>query len=149
MIHIEHYNTVKSLRDKLQALMMLGNEDGGFPIVRHDGHGSRLVGYIGASELEHALSESFRRSKYLHRRRANNILGIVADSAEATVAFHPMSPSYHHRTNAMTSYITTVLETGSLLEAENIDPFDFSYYMDQVNAVGQPRDECTLTGKFT
>ena len=56
MIHIEQNNTVKSLRDKLQALMLSGNEDSGFPIVRHDGHGLRLVGYIGASELEHALS---------------------------------------------------------------------------------------------
>ena len=61
LIHIEQNNTVKSLRDKLQALMLSGNEDSGFPIVREDedGRGTRLVGYIGASELEHALSESY------------------------------------------------------------------------------------------
>ena len=59
VVHIEQNNTVKSLRDKLQALMLAGHEDSGFPIVRDDGHGARLVGYIGASELEHALSAFF------------------------------------------------------------------------------------------
>ena len=58
VIKIEENNTVKSLRDKLQALTVAGNEDGGFPIVREDEGGLRLVGYIGASELEHALSTS-------------------------------------------------------------------------------------------
>lgn len=50
-----------SLRDKLLALNMSGNDDGGFPILRSDsgGDGSRMVGYIGASELEHALSKLY------------------------------------------------------------------------------------------
>ena len=52
---MEDHNTVKSLRDKLQALMLAGGEDSGFPILREDDAGPRLVGYIGASELEHAL----------------------------------------------------------------------------------------------
>jgi chloride channel 3/4/5 len=34
-------------------------DDGGFPILRNepDGDGYRMIGYIGASELEHALSK--------------------------------------------------------------------------------------------
>lgn len=47
---------MKSLRDQLQALIVSGNHDSGFPIVRSDEGGMRMVGYIGASELEHALS---------------------------------------------------------------------------------------------
>ena len=38
---------------------MTYGDDGGFPILRHDEEGSRMVGYIGANELEHALSGSF------------------------------------------------------------------------------------------
>lgn len=55
VIKMEDNNTVKSLRDKLQVLMFAGREDSGFPILREDDAGPRLVGYIGASELEHAL----------------------------------------------------------------------------------------------
>jgi len=49
---------VRSLRDQLQALLHSGNDDGGFPILRkaEDEQLSRMVGYIGANELEHALS---------------------------------------------------------------------------------------------
>ena len=39
--------------------MALGHDDSGFPILRkdvNDDDGMRLVGYIGANELEHALS---------------------------------------------------------------------------------------------
>lgn len=49
-----------SLRDQLQALVSSGNDDGGFPILRVDDDDSdemRMVGYIGANELEHALCE--------------------------------------------------------------------------------------------
>lgn len=59
MIRVDEENTVQSLRDKLQALLNAGNDDSGFPILRSDrDDGSRMVGYIGANELEHALSES-------------------------------------------------------------------------------------------
>ena len=58
MIRVDRTNTVKSLRDKLQGLVNAGNSDSGFPILRPDEEGMRMVGYIGANELEHALSES-------------------------------------------------------------------------------------------
>lgn len=47
------------MRDQLLALMSSGNDDGGFPVLRRDSNddGLRMVGYIGANELEHALSE--------------------------------------------------------------------------------------------
>ena len=56
VVRVEDANTVKTLRDKLQALLDAGRHDSGFPIVREDDGGPRMVGYIGANELEHALS---------------------------------------------------------------------------------------------
>jgi chloride channel 3/4/5 len=54
------------LRDQLQILVSSGNDDSGFPILRNDNHdngtemiGMRMVGYISANELEHALSAEF------------------------------------------------------------------------------------------
>lgn len=61
VIRVKEENTVKSLRDKLQALIISGNHDSGFPIVREDDVGLRMVGYIGANELEHALSTYLRK----------------------------------------------------------------------------------------
>lgn len=50
---------MESLRDQLQALVNAGHDDGGFPILRPNDSGRlRMVGYIGASELEHALGQS-------------------------------------------------------------------------------------------
>lgn len=48
---------MESLRDQLQALLNGGHDDSGFPILRPNGGNGklRMVGYIGASELEHAL----------------------------------------------------------------------------------------------
>lgn len=63
VIRVDHSNTVESLRDQLQDLVSLGNDDSGFPILRTFGEedGMRLVGYIGSNELEHALSEYHKR----------------------------------------------------------------------------------------
>jgi chloride channel 3/4/5 len=47
---------VKTLRDQLLGLVM-NDYDSGFPILKHDLNGSRMVGYIGTNELEHALSK--------------------------------------------------------------------------------------------
>ncbi|KAI0075781.1 hypothetical protein K474DRAFT_1362018 [Panus rudis PR-1116 ss-1] len=107
VIRVEQPNTVRSLRDKLQVLINTGNDDSGFPILRQDDDGSRMVGYIGASELEHALS-------------------IVADDADHEVSFHPTSPYGHG--SQMASSISSVEAGARLSEA---DPFDFSVYMDQ------------------
>lgn len=57
VLRVDSENTVKSIRDQLQALVEAGSSDSGFPILRPDGEGTRMVGYIGANELEHALSE--------------------------------------------------------------------------------------------
>lgn len=58
VIRVDRDNTVESLRDQLQNLLISGHDDAGFPILSSpkDDGGSRLVGYIGANELEHALS---------------------------------------------------------------------------------------------
>ena len=59
VIRLDQDNTVKSLRDQLQLLLQSnGNDDAGFPILKVDEHNAdltRLVGVIGARELEHAL----------------------------------------------------------------------------------------------
>ncbi|KAG7440030.1 uncharacterized protein BT62DRAFT_938454 [Guyanagaster necrorhizus] len=107
IIRLDRPNTVESLRDQLQTLLSSGNDDGGFPILRTDGDegGLRMVGYIGANELEHALS-------------------IVADHADDEVHFHSTF-SYHSLAS---------LSVSSLIENTQdyaADPFDFSIYMDQ------------------
>ena len=56
-IHIERLNTVRTLRDQLAKLVTAGFADTGFPILRGEEDGSsRMLGFIGGSELEHALS---------------------------------------------------------------------------------------------
>lgn len=88
-IRIDQKNTVQSLSDKLIGLISSGENDMGFPILRPDAHddGVRLVGYIGANELEHALSTlppslalfllclCHGRSRY--RRRRPGIRGLL------------------------------------------------------------------------
>lgn len=73
VIRVDLENTVKSLRDKLQKLVDSANDDSGFPIVREDSVGPRLIGYIGANELEHALS-SYRYSLSLRKVSITDIL---------------------------------------------------------------------------
>lgn len=55
LICVDERNTVRTLRDKLQTSLQNGYADSGFPIVRHENSGMRVVGYIGFNELEHAL----------------------------------------------------------------------------------------------
>ncbi|EKM81010.1 hypothetical protein AGABI1DRAFT_37258 [Agaricus bisporus var. burnettii JB137-S8] len=108
VIRLDENNTVRSLRDKLLCLETSGNDDGGFPILRSepDGDGLRMIGYIGASELEHALN-------------------IVADlDADKEARFHP---SY---SNDLTSSSILSLLDGHVRSGSS-DPFDFSIYMDQ------------------
>ncbi|KAK0226205.1 chloride channel [Armillaria fumosa] len=107
VIRLDRSNTVESLRNQLQTLLSSGNDDGGFPILRTDGEeeGMRMVGYIGANELEHALS-------------------IVADHAGDEVYFHSTF-SYH---SLASSSISSLIENTQDYAS---DPLDFSIYMDQ------------------
>ncbi|KAK0486090.1 chloride channel [Armillaria novae-zelandiae] len=107
VIRLDRPNTVESLRNQLQTLLSSGNDDGGFPILRTDGEeeGMRMVGYIGANELEHALS-------------------IVADHAGDEVYFHSTF-AYH---SLASSSISSLLENAQDFAS---DPLDFSIYMDQ------------------
>lgn len=57
IIHVEDPNTVRTLRDQLARLAAAGYTDTVFPILRSDERGgSRMLGFIGGNELEHALS---------------------------------------------------------------------------------------------
>jgi chloride channel 3/4/5 len=63
VIDIGHSNTVRTLRDQLARLVRAGYADSGFPILSRDADGkSRMLGFIGGNELEHALSTSFHPS---------------------------------------------------------------------------------------
>ncbi|KAG6891476.1 hypothetical protein C0992_006207 [Termitomyces sp. T32_za158] len=110
VIRLDTMNTVTTLRDQLVALMQSGNDDSGFPILRPDSNddGMRMVGYIGANELEHALS-------------------LVADEAEVEVHFHTAYTHY----NAASS-VSSLMEES---EHQEQDLFDFSIYMDQAPLV--------------
>jgi len=103
VIHIERLNTVRTLRDQLAKLVGAGFTDTGFPILRGEEDGSaRMVGFIGGSELEHALS-------------------IVAEEADHPVSFQSRDLRYN---SISSSSISSMWE-----QAE--DPFDFSVYMDR------------------
>ncbi|KAJ3762431.1 chloride channel [Lentinula raphanica] len=109
VIRLDHDNTVKSLRDKLQDFLQHdGNQDAGLPILRVDEHeddSTRLVGVIGARELEHALY-------------------MVADHPDEIVTFQ--TPYSHHP--LASSSISSLLDDTN---RSSFDMFDFSVYMDQ------------------
>jgi chloride channel 3/4/5 len=119
---VDRQNTVETLRDQLQHILDSGHDDAGFPILSNakDDGGTRLVGYIGANELEHALSTFF--APEFGRYVQLTLLGIVADEADQEILFH--TALYRDLTSSSVS---------SLVDAQiGADPFDFSVYMDQV-----------------
>ena len=127
-IRLDEDNTVKSLRDQLLNLVSI-EEDGGFPILRPEDGGSRMVGYIGANELEHALS-------------------IVADEADALVTFHTTS-AYGHGAYATASIYS--LPEDEVVANEGVvghDPFDFSIYMDEAPLTVQDNSPLELLHEF-
>ena len=123
-IYLNLENTVQSLRDQLQGLVDAGHSDSGFPILKPDNEGLRLAGYIGANELEHALS-------------------IVAGEPGARISFSTVSPHGHM---PMTSSISSLAETGS--NVFGADPYDFSCYMDQAPLTVQDNSPLELVQQF-
>ncbi|KAH0589057.1 hypothetical protein H2248_004829 [Termitomyces sp. 'cryptogamus'] len=121
VIRLDKKNTVTTLRDQLVMLMRTGNDDSGFPILRLDSNdnGLRMVGYIGASELEHALT-------------------LVADEPEAEVYFHT---TYTH-------YISSVSSLMEETEYHEQDLFDFSIYMDQAPLTVQSNSPLEMVHQF-
>lgn len=111
---------MKGLLDKLQTLILSGCHDSGFPVVRKDEGGSRMVGYIGANELEYALNQEFSLT---------GAPDIVADHPSRIVTFHSTTP-YGHAGQMASSFSSTNGDASSIMGGA--DPFDFSYYMDQV-----------------
>ena len=88
--------------------------------------GLRMIGYIGANELEHALS-------------------IVADEADAPVTFHTTS-AYGHEMY-WTSSISSLPEEGTNGVPGN-DLFDFSIYMDKAPLTVQNNSPLELLQEF-
>ncbi|KAI0029975.1 chloride channel [Vararia minispora EC-137] len=107
VIRLDRKNTVRTLRDQLLDLVNTGDNDAGFPVLRRDGPGQRMVGYIGANELEHALS-------------------IAADDADTAVQFSSGSSARGRLFRAGRSS-ASIVSAGD----EDEDPFDFGVYMDQ------------------
>ncbi|QRV93848.1 ClC voltage-gated chloride channel protein [Ceratobasidium sp. AG-Ba] len=97
-------NTVRSLRDKLLVAVREGNGDSGLPILQKEGTGYRMVGYIGVSELEHALT-------------------ILADDPDGVCHFHAAAPP---QPDFGASSISSLYDTPG-----QHDPFDLTIYMDQ------------------
>ncbi|KAJ7084448.1 chloride channel [Mycena belliarum] len=125
VIRLDRVNTVRSLIDQLQALLSTGNDDGGFPILRRDDsdHDNlRMSGYIGANELEHALS-------------------IVADDPEDQVQFHA---EHTHRGFASASF-SSLLDSA---QGPDVDPFDFSIYMDQAPLTVQSNSPLEMVHQY-
>ncbi|KAG8921068.1 hypothetical protein FRC01_000429 [Tulasnella sp. 417] len=102
VIHSDHANTVKTLRDKLQTAVSSGIVEG-FPLITSD---RKLVGYIGTNELEHALAQ-------------------VADDPDAECHF---TPAFGRRRSFDAASFTSSLNEDGLGYG---DPFDFSLYMDR------------------
>ncbi|KAF9643360.1 hypothetical protein BDM02DRAFT_3191773 [Thelephora ganbajun] len=126
-IRLDEDNTVKSLRDQLLSLVSV-EEDGGFPILRQTEGGLRMLGYIGANELEHALS-------------------IVADEADAIVAFHTTS-AYGHDAYGTSSISSLTEEEAANGRVIGSDPFDFSIYMDKAPLTVQDNSPLELVQEF-
>ena len=126
-IRLDEDNTVKTLRDQLFNLVSV-EEDGGFPILKQEDGGLRMLGYIGANELEHALS-------------------IVADEADTIVAFHTTS-AYSHPAYGASSITSLIEEEGANEGAVGDDPFDFSIYMDKAPLTVQDNSPLELIQEF-
>ncbi|KAF9268924.1 hypothetical protein L218DRAFT_954350 [Marasmius fiardii PR-910] len=124
VIRLDRPNTVESLRDQLQVLIALGNEDSGFPILKRDGCDDRMrmVGYIGANELEHALS-------------------LAAEGGDEEVRFHPNKT---HLERMASSSFSSLLENGH----EGLDLLDFGIYMDQAPLTLQSNSPSQLVHQF-
>ncbi|KAF8556363.1 hypothetical protein OG21DRAFT_1437153 [Imleria badia] len=122
VIQIDAHNTVESLRDQLQALLNAGHDDSGFPILRSDKYSGklRMAGYIGASELEHALA-------------------IVAEDADEGINFQPNG--FDGDRDLTTSWI----ESSTVA---NEDLFDFSVYMDEAPLTIQSHAPLELLHQF-
>ena len=103
-------------------------EDGGFPILRQEDGGLRMLGYIGANELEHALT-------------------IVADEADAIVAFHTTS-AYGHDSYGASSMASLIEEEVANGVVTGTDPFDFSIYMDKAPLTVQDNSPLELLQEF-
>ena len=87
-----------------------------------------MLGYIGANELEHALS-------------------IVADEADAIVTFHTTSVYGHHAYGAssISSLAEEEVANGVVVDS---DPFDFSIYMDKAPLTVQDNSPLELLHEF-
>ncbi|CAE6511278.1 unnamed protein product [Rhizoctonia solani] len=103
-IVVDEENTVRALRDKLLVAVRDGNGDSGMPILQREGAGYRMVGYIGTSELEHALT-------------------ILADTPDGVCKFQTTIPP---QPDFGSSSISSLYDAPGQLDA-----FDLTIYMDQ------------------
>ena len=148
VIDVGNSNTVRTLRDQLAKLVRAGYADTGFPILETDAANgkSRMLGFIGGNELEHALStfsSSASHPSGLPRPWARAICevsprssssnsvpflfffpGIVADEADHPIIFHPDNGRQFRRTLSISSISSVFDDAG--------DPFNFNVYMDKV-----------------
>lgn len=129
VIDVGHSNTVRTLRDQLARLDRGGYTATGFPILSTDETGkSRMLGFIGGNELEHALSTLSSIWLRIYGSPTSLIWdtsfpGIVAEDANYPVSF--LSESGPRFGTISSTSISSVIENAE-------DPFNFSVYMDKV-----------------
>lgn len=117
LIWLEKDNTVASLRQKVARLALgQGYTDGGFPIVVREEEGLKMVGYIAAGELEHALADLELRNPEMNPAQ--------------TACFFRNIPFLRPRTDRNTDG-----EPGSAMRdsmfIDHDDPQDLSIYVDK------------------
>ncbi|KAG8213974.1 chloride channel [Butyriboletus roseoflavus] len=112
----------KIFETDLQALFNAGHDDSGFPILRPNGVSNklRMVGYIGASELEHALA-------------------IVAEDADEEINFQ--SSGFGRDRDITSSWMENSTVAGE-------DLFDFTVYMDEAPLTIQSHAPLELLHRF-
>lgn len=116
---------MRTLRDKLQAAMIGGYGDSGFPILQRNPEGAKVLGYVGVSELEHALGD------FIFQPFSSLILhtfykALVAESADAECYFNPRKSVWNH---PQLDDGSSIMSSGELFAP---DEFNFTKYIDQV-----------------
>jgi chloride channel 3/4/5 len=123
VIRVDGDNTVRHVRDVLIAFVQAGYEDGVIPVLKGFEDEEKLVGVIGAGELEHALS-------------------IVADDPDGKVHFNLMQKTHVYGEMSVAS-----LDRAA--DGQVSDPYDFGVYMDQVRLLFLSRYLPTLVCGLT
>ncbi|TIB66930.1 hypothetical protein E3P77_01929 [Wallemia ichthyophaga] len=132
VIRIDVEHSVCTLLDKLDTLVLKGLSDSGFPLIIEDEGVVRLVGYIAANELEHALDS-------LSHNPTAGVRFAQFDTLQNSILTQSTSKSNNNR-NPPKRFSTVVCD-GAPLSA---NPYDLSAYCDLSPLVVRPEAPMAL-----